>query len=694
MASSPERRLSRRSAGRSEAAQSDDEYDLSAHVIADGFRPAGPGFIPTTSQYDMLPDPVTRPLSDASLVPPQAISGSDRPSSTSKPPPAHDSLALRHDGSEIVNRRLDGSDSSAFGADSTQMHPESPYRGPAGPSHPYALYPQRTFSMATTSTSHNPNRQSYVGPRGPTHPYALYPQTTTAGTETPQEQIPVGFAGNIGATYQRQIGPDGEEAGGLIGPLGHMEELPPYSRYPEDSPARKTPEVVPTALANSVPVIPGAGGIGIATRNPEFSSTEDDLPALSAARPASRGGMSQHEINTAARDISEKPTMTKWQRRARKKICGIVPCWAIGMLAVGIIIIAVVLSAVTATVLSKNNRKHPHGNGQFDRTPNAMGPDVEPLSAVPGNLAAMATGSFSLPPLDTSQAPKACFADPTQAQSWSCDIPFRFYAMNVDRVPNAPETSGYEMTLSAINATSSKFILGTQPPDVPVPQSLKLVRDVFEEGRGPAWWLKVTYDKTVIVPEDRFQARNTKRDDGDFRGSPGLGMPPPGGPRRKKLAAKEGDKPWICTWPDTTLEIFIYPNQNGSIPSRTASMTMTPTAGAEFATATPEGPPGAKSAYPKVVKFLERRWCNNPKSIARCRQVQIKEGGREKEDLKDGNGNPIEVLIDQNFNDGPGPFSQRQRSQRQYEKRSFHQDEILSRQVLEMTDCGCLWWAT
>lgn len=223
------------------------------------------------------------------------------------------------------------------------------------------MYPQRTFSSATASTTPHVDRQSYDGPRGPTHPYTLYTQNTASAEDTAQQHIPVGFTG-MGNAYQRQIGPDGEEAGDLIGPLGHLEELPPYTRYPEESYARrKSPEPVLDAAPSPVQDIPGAGGIGIATRNPEFSSTEDDL-ALPRSRPASRSEASQHEINTAARTFSEKPTMTKWQRRARKKIWGIVPYWAICLLGVGIVIMGIVMGAVIGTVLANHDNSDPGGD--------------------------------------------------------------------------------------------------------------------------------------------------------------------------------------------------------------------------------------------------------------------------------------------------------------------------------------------
>jgi hypothetical protein len=105
--------------------------------------------------------------------------------------------------------------------------------------------------------------------------------------------------------------------------------------------------------------IAGAGGIGMATRDPEFSSTEDDL-AMPRTRPSVRSNhsdASQHDVNTAARDIAEKPRMTKWQRRAKKKLWGIVPYWAICLLTVGLIIMGVVMGAVIGTVLTRHGGK-------------------------------------------------------------------------------------------------------------------------------------------------------------------------------------------------------------------------------------------------------------------------------------------------------------------------------------------------
>lgn len=350
-----------------------DDYDLSAMMVADGFRPSENAASSTQPSSNPRTDPSlpsdvssrsTPPIEshkppDAAVSTPEITPAiRNRPSSISKPPPTHDSLALRNEGSSAAGRPHVRNVPS-ISSDSPVIRAESPYTGPSGPSHPYQMYPQRTLSVATTSTAAAaviPEDRSYGGPRGPTHPYTLYTQNTTS-TETSTPSIPVGFNG-MGAGYERQIGPDGEEAGDLIGPLGHMEELPPYTRYP-DTPFVPKPTVQTPSTEPSTPDrnIPGAGGIGMATRDPEFSSTDDDL-ALPRARPSVRSNTtsetSHHDINTAAVEIAEKPANNKWQRRAKKKLWGIVPYWAICLMTVGLLVMGIIMGAVIGTIFSRD----------------------------------------------------------------------------------------------------------------------------------------------------------------------------------------------------------------------------------------------------------------------------------------------------------------------------------------------------
>lgn len=268
-------------------------------------------------------------------------------------------------------------------------------------------------------------------------------------------------------------------------------------------------------------------------------------------------------------------------------------------------------------------------------------------------------------------------------------MPFAYYSMDVEPIPNATSTSNYQLTLTAVNASDSKFFWGTQPPNVLDPVPLKLVNDTFEPSRGPAWWLKMTYNKTVVVSEDNFSSLS-KRGWPPHR--PGVGMAPPRF-KRKSLGAKEGDKPWICTWPDTTLEIFIYPNQNTSMPfpSSTAAPYPSPTWAPEDHS-DDDGVFDPLTAYPKVLKMLERRLSDDPDSVATCRQVQIVDGGQGSIDVRDSDGDPVEVVIVENARTWEEQLEQHQRSR--YVPKRWYTRALLARDSLELTDCGCLWWST
>lgn len=370
------------------AADDDDDYDLSAMMVADGFRPPASNASSSISQSTHRPQlqfhsqtqtPTTQVTSLASTpripftIPDDAPTTTPnmrvRPSSVSKPPQhPHDSLTLRNDGSSAsAAHQTPLSRVSSLSSDSPVIRVESPYRGPSGPSHPYQMYPQRTLSVATNSTTAAavPERP-FNGHRAPAHPYAMYTQNTASSEDAPSQPIRLGFNG-MEDGYQRQIGPDGEEAGDLIGPLGHMEALPPYTRYPENAylPKPASPDEAPTSPTRT---IAGAGGIGMATRNPEFST--DDL-GLSRSRPSIRSVRSDnsyHDLNTAARNIAEKPSHTKWQRRAKKKLWGIVPVWAICLLMVGLVLMGIIMGAVIGTLLSRHKPPPPPPEDEYVET--------------------------------------------------------------------------------------------------------------------------------------------------------------------------------------------------------------------------------------------------------------------------------------------------------------------------------------
>ncbi|KAK1249039.1 hypothetical protein MKX07_002555 [Trichoderma sp. CBMAI-0711] len=678
--------------------EDENSYDLAAATVADGFRPSDSPLTDASSSSSTPNNPTVaspdssqarlltlepsyqEPSTSAASKPPPA-----RPSSAIKPPRPHDSLTLRNDGSNSLQTGPSLSSSAGM----PEIPPQGPYQGPTSASHPYQMYLQRTLSDATASADQPASRNSYDGPRGPAHPYALYPQNiVTTSDETPH-QIPVGFT-TSGHGYQRQIGPDGEEAGALVGPLGHTEELPPYTRYPEHGMVSKTPAAVATAAvaedgragteSPTTGTIAGAGGIGVATRNPEFSSTEEDLQP-SQSRPSTH---SRHDINTAAQSSAEKGPTTKWQQVAKRKLWGIVPYWAICMLFIGVLLIGIILGAVIGSVLSRH-KSRPSGPppGNYPSPTPTPAPDVVPLASVPISLPRLPVGNYAMPPLTTNQSPNACLSDHTQLAAWSCNLPSSYYQVNVDVSSTQKDTSCYNLSLKAINSVDAEFLWGTQPPNV-YSKAMILVNDTQEPRRGPAWWLQVTYDKVVVVEEDDFPAKVKRWSDLDRATIADSDLI-----RTKSstsVGAKDGDKPWICTWPDTTLEVFIYPIQNstGPQPSPTTTASSAPN----------PYPTDGFHPYPKSMKFVERRVVEDaPKAY--CRQVQVYNQGRSMKNLTDSLGNPIVVDIEEDLD--PDSDSQKAAYPVKRDRRSVRRrwsEYGVTQQAIELTPCGCVWWSS
>jgi hypothetical protein len=338
----------------------DEDYALAAMGVSDGRRPVDNDASASHTHERRTSNHPFRDLASPPIPPP-------RPSSTSKP--RYD-FALRHDGAmgpTAARNATAASSSNAMPSRASSistdvpLRAESPYQGPTGPSHPYQMYPQesrlaRTASIATTSTVPAQER-SYAGPSGPTHPYGMYPQNIVAESEEPAvPAVPVGFPGREN-NYQRRLGPDGEEIADIIGPDGHTEQLPPYSQYPEEAFARKIRPMVQVPGAAS-----GAGGIGLATRDPEFASQEDlNTPDSRMSSRSLTLADSGQQNNTAAAGISEKPPLKNWQKFLKKKVCGIIPMWAIILAIFVVVMFGVVLGSVLAALKPKHPpNKHNH----------------------------------------------------------------------------------------------------------------------------------------------------------------------------------------------------------------------------------------------------------------------------------------------------------------------------------------------
>ncbi|KAL2063020.1 hypothetical protein VTL71DRAFT_6092 [Oculimacula yallundae] len=680
--------------------EDDDDYNLAAMGISDGFRPSG-----STNGHNRMSSEASQHFTTGRRTPPP------RPSSTTKPK-ALDSFALRHDGGMGADARRSSmaasnysprapSISSSISTDIPYMRPESPYRGPSGPSHPYQMYPQesrlaRTASIATTATIPVPDRP-YNGPGGPTHPYGMYPQNTVPEAESPDEPSPVapvtvGFPG-LRSDYQRRLGPEGEEIADIIGPDGHTEQLPPYTKYPNEAFARKTRPTVTIPLA-------GAGGIGLATRNPEFASREDlNSPSRQSTRTVNSAN-SEHQVNMAAVPMSEKPELKKWQKAARRKLCGIIPVWVTVLIALVFIMFGIILGTLLAVLgPDDSDEETPSGKpplgvvATFTTTFDAM-----PLTASPAGIPDLPTGTYALPISAPSAIQNSCLSSTQESAAWSCSIPMLAYNIAINSVDFAPsDVANNEIRLSPGNTPDDSYAFGSQPPVFSEFQILNLVMDNQDPGKGPAWFFEIPYNKLVILPEEAITAPGAKGKR-DHHGEKRLG----GGGFVRKDVAEPGDRPWFCHWNGTLLEGFIYVNLTSSAgrsaSASPASVSATPTStvssGRSTSSATPAAVTGSSfgfaqpfefpPAYPMVLKIEERRVPDFVDIAPYCVQHVIDDWGVASI-AKNSTGQPVIVYLNETDSSIMPDMGS---------KRSNHHkrdDTDIYKRNIDSMACGCVW---
>lgn len=111
----------------------------------------------------------------------------------------------------------------------------------------------------------------------------------------------------------------------------------------------------------------------------------------------------------------------------------------------------------------------------------------------------------------------------------------------------------------------------------------------------------------------------------------------------------------------------------------------------DYAAETAKLPFTPEPAYPKVIKFLERHdSAADAGDPATCRQVRIV--NNQAIPLIDSAGNPIVVQIQEYATSWEADGGQKHR--RRSHGKAFPSGTIQRHEVLELTDCGCLWMST
>jgi Na+-transporting methylmalonyl-CoA/oxaloacetate decarboxylase gamma subunit len=378
----------------------DDEYALDNDEddfmpgVADGFRPTGMGMSmrdgldgnrQNQDQNDASRQTYTTPKQPETDLRRMATRNSiakvpiDQQPITYSQGPSSRTTALQH--------RESVSSTTSF---ATMGRSDSPL--PSGPSHPYGMYPQNTVarasSVATAPAQQLP--QPPVSRQGPTHPYGMYPQNTVED-EVPlpvvQATIPVGFPG-LPAGYHRQIGPDGEEQD-IIGPDGHSEQLPPYTRFPQEGPTKAAlaAEMNSSPVeATAVPAVPAVSAhrsndalvspVSPTSSISSLSSSRFEAPTQPQLPPQEEQRQAAAVVAASIPVVSTEQLLSEKQEPARnekpknwrsKKLWGILPMGVALILLILVLIFAVILGAAIGTFVAKNKDKGPNENKNKDK---------------------------------------------------------------------------------------------------------------------------------------------------------------------------------------------------------------------------------------------------------------------------------------------------------------------------------------
>ncbi|KAF2733098.1 hypothetical protein EJ04DRAFT_439784 [Polyplosphaeria fusca] len=649
----------------------DDEYALDPSEdnfmpgVADGFRPANlsEGWTGDRNDHDRdgMPRPPLPSSKSADSTDLRRIASRN---STMKPPNPRDSTShdARHPGTHArASSQAAGlqhrASISSTGSFATTARSDSPLNG--GPSHPYGMYTQntmvRTSSVTTSSTARQPHRSMSL--QRPAHPYGMYTQNVDETPDEPAMQpapvaIPVGFPG-LNTGFHRRIGPDGEEQD-IIGPDGHTEQLPPYSRYPAEGPTKAA--LAAEAAASPVNSTPTSLPLS-ASDDALISSTDRQTPQQSTQNgdAASSQGSSP--------EMSEKTeTARKRDTWRNKRLWGKIPLGIGLILLIVVIVCAIIMGAAIGTVVArnkdedKNGRKGGRGgHGEDEASPQVTGPSPTLFDATviskPTDVPALPSGVFALPLGIPQESNPGCLTQANQYAAWSCKMSFAPLVLTINDTAANNDGNSTIISIQGIPKPDSPVQYGIQAPALPM-QGMRIVADLDYVAYGPAYHFQTLYDKVVVLNYDDFAAgsglrvrdKTSRKRDGD---KPQY---------RQRFQVLPGDTPWFCYWNQTFIEGYIYAKDNSSAATRTDwpsawytnTYTSTPVASSVPAAATgydgspattaPAGSPVPTplarrgdsdyphySAYPRIVKIEERRLPGAPQPF--CVKKRLLDNG-------------------------------------------------------------------
>lgn len=427
-----------------------------------------------------------------------------------------------------------------------------------------------------------------------------------------QAAIPVGFPG-LNNGYHRVLGPDGEEQD-IIGPDGHTEQLPPYSRYPEEGPTKASlaaeasaSRVVPapaqvdpedpfhtppspvspqSPVSLSAPALPATAAAPLLpsvtparlppqrpeTQTGSVAPTNSTTAPSNGTVPAEPSDSSSASLLTNENPMSEKmePTADKvnWRKR---KLWGKIPMGIAMIVLLLIIIFAVALGSAIGTFAAKNQSKkdkeEEHRHQHEEAQPQVTGQNGSLFDAVPiskpSGMSSIPTGPFALPMGIPQESTPGCLTQANQFAAWSCKMTFAPLVITVNETVVGGDTVQVASLGPGPSVPKNSILYGLQTPQLNK-QPMELVLDLDFKSYGPAYHFSARYDKLVILPPEQLNLGSTiaKRQNSKYR---------------QRFEVKPGDYPWYCFWNETYIEGYIYVQDNSTAASFTSFPTEWPT---------------------------------------------------------------------------------------------------------------------
>ncbi|KAL9128378.1 MAG: hypothetical protein Q9217_002932 [Psora testacea] len=457
-------------------------------------------------------------------------------------------------------------------------------------------------------------------------------------------------------SFQRRLGPDGEDVDDLIGPDGYTEQLPPYTRYVNDVPPKRDPDEASSVIvpaSNQRPTVPQPerSDETLHQRSPPgdiripITPTTAQLPSHHPITDDSTRVNSTTAVDVLPKSEGGNFTQ-RVQDRGKKRVCwGNMPCWLLALIVL-IVFLAVLIGGVVGGLLA-----HKHGVNKGLSVTQAFVPttpvattatvtttspaqtpeDAVLLAPTPANLPPIPTGSFAVILSNPSATTNSCLADASQNNAWDCSTGARLNIV-VD-LPAQGENQAPVIALSYSPSPTPVIQFGAQPPQLGGYTQLLLMKDKSAFHKGPAYAFQQQFNKTVIVREGDLPGGipNSKRDLSTslrrWLGSAAGSADSENLFKRQsdwtqQEFAQPGDRPWYCFWNGTLLTGFVYVTQDmngngGAAATSSGSAAAAATSGLsnrQDASITPQ--------YPKQMKIEERTNSVNPVQPY-CQQFQV-----------------------------------------------------------------------